>query len=108
MWSKINIGKTILVLSCIYGACLHAQVDAETIKMALSQSESSAVPDAKQWKQIQLFYAIRNFDPAWINDVYVSASNPIAVHVSYNPAGIDAAGNLLFFEDVYRKFNWRK
>ena len=57
MWSKINIGKTILVLSCIYSACLHAQVDAETIKMDLSQSESSAVPDAKQWKQIQLFYA---------------------------------------------------
>jgi len=25
----------------------------------------------------------------------------------YNPAGIDSLGNILFFEDVYRKFNWK-
>jgi murein L,D-transpeptidase YcbB/YkuD len=30
------------------------------------------------------------------------------VIVWYNPAGIDSAGKVLFYEDVYEKFGWMK
>ena len=40
--------------------------------------------------------------------IFVRATDPMTVLVWYNPAGIDAYGNLLFFEDVYGKFNWSK
>ena len=40
--------------------------------------------------------------------IFVRATDAMPVLVWYNPAGVDAAGNVLFFEDVYGKFNWRK
>ena len=40
--------------------------------------------------------------------IFVKAIDAMPVLVWYNPAGIDAAGNLLFFEDVYQKFRWNK
>ena len=40
--------------------------------------------------------------------IFVKAIDAMPVLVWYNPAGIDAAGNLLFFEDVYGKFKWNK
>ncbi len=40
--------------------------------------------------------------------IFVKAIDFMPVLVWYNPAGIDAAGNLLFFEDVYGKFKWNK
>ena len=40
--------------------------------------------------------------------VFVNATDAMPVLVWYNPIGIDANGNVLFFEDVYGKFNWNK
>ncbi|HET7115885.1 MAG TPA: L,D-transpeptidase family protein [Hanamia sp.] len=40
--------------------------------------------------------------------VVVPSDVKIPVLVWYNPVGIDSTGNILFFEDVYKKFNWTK
>ena len=40
--------------------------------------------------------------------IIVPADVKMPVIVWYNPAGIDSAGHILFFEDVYKKFNWKK
>jgi murein L,D-transpeptidase YcbB/YkuD len=40
--------------------------------------------------------------------VVVRADVHMPVIVWYNPAGIDSAGHLLFYEDVYEKFKWMK
>jgi L,D-transpeptidase YcbB len=40
--------------------------------------------------------------------ISVQADEHIPVIVWYNPAGIDAAGRVLFFEDIYGKFEWMK
>jgi murein L,D-transpeptidase YcbB/YkuD len=46
---------------------------------------------------------LRNQSP-----VTVKADENIPVLVWYNPAGIDSTGRVLFFEDVYKKFDWMK
>ncbi|WP_051189734.1 L,D-transpeptidase family protein [Daejeonella oryzae] len=46
---------------------------------------------------------VRNQSP-----ISVLADEKMPVLVWYNPAGIDSSGRLLFFEDIYRKFNWAK
>jgi murein L,D-transpeptidase YcbB/YkuD len=46
---------------------------------------------------------LRNQSP-----ITVTADEQIPVIVWYNPAGIDSTGRVLFFEDVYKKFDWRK
>lgn len=38
--------------------------------------------------------------------IVVHADEHMPVIVWYNPAGTDTRGNLIFFEDVYEKFNW--
>ena len=38
--------------------------------------------------------------------IFVRATDAMPVLVWYNPAGIDTTGNVLYFEDVYGKFNW--
>jgi murein L,D-transpeptidase YcbB/YkuD len=40
--------------------------------------------------------------------IYVHADEHLPVVVWYNPVGIDAAGNLIFYDDVYGKFSWLK
>ena len=40
--------------------------------------------------------------------IFVKATDAMPVLVWYNPAGVDAVGNVLFFEDIYNKFNWRR
>lgn len=40
--------------------------------------------------------------------VVVPADVKMPVIVWYNPVGIDSTGSILFFEDVYKKFNWDK
>jgi L,D-transpeptidase YcbB len=40
--------------------------------------------------------------------IFVPANEHMPVIVWYNPAGIDAAGRVVFFEDVYGKFEWMK
>jgi hypothetical protein len=40
--------------------------------------------------------------------ITVKADENIPVIVWYNPAGIDSTGRVLFYEDVYRKFDWIK
>lgn len=40
--------------------------------------------------------------------IIVPAEVKMPVIVWYNPAGVDSSGHVLFFEDVYKKFNWRK
>ncbi len=40
--------------------------------------------------------------------ISVHADEHMPVIVWYNPAGTDAAGRILFFEDVYEKFEWMK
>lgn len=44
---------------------------------------------------------LRNQSP-----VKVHATNHMPVIVWYNPAGTDVSGNLVFFGDIYGKFNW--
>ena len=44
---------------------------------------------------------LRNQSP-----IKVSADEPIPIIVWYNPVGIDSTGRLVFYEDVYGKFNW--
>lgn len=46
---------------------------------------------------------LRNISP-----ITVHADEHMPVIVWYNPAGIDSTGRVLFFEDVYGKFNWMK
>ena len=46
---------------------------------------------------------LRNQSP-----VTVPANTQMPVIVWYNPAGVDSSGRVLFFEDVYGKFNWTK
>ncbi len=46
---------------------------------------------------------LRNQSP-----ITVKADEQMPVIVWYNPAGIDSTGRVLFFEDVYRKFDWMK
>ena len=46
---------------------------------------------------------LRNQSP-----IYVTADERMPVIVWYNPAGVDATGRVLFYEDVYRKFDWMK
>jgi murein L,D-transpeptidase YcbB/YkuD len=46
---------------------------------------------------------LRNQSP-----IIVHAHEQMPVIVWYNPAGIDSTGHILFFEDVYRKFDWMK
>ena len=38
--------------------------------------------------------------------ITIPADIKMPVIVWYNPASIDSTGNLIFFDDVYRKFNW--
>ncbi len=40
--------------------------------------------------------------------ITVPAQNRMPVIVWYNPAGIDALGRVIYYEDVYAKFNWMK
>lgn len=40
--------------------------------------------------------------------IVVPADVKMPVIVWYNPAGVDSTGRVLFFEDVYKKFNWGK
>jgi L,D-transpeptidase YcbB len=40
--------------------------------------------------------------------VTVPASQHLPVIVWYNPAGVDSMGRVLFFEDVYGRFDWMK
>jgi murein L,D-transpeptidase YcbB/YkuD len=40
--------------------------------------------------------------------IKVHADEHLPVIVWYNPVGIDSANNLIFYEDVYRKFKWVK
>jgi murein L,D-transpeptidase YcbB/YkuD len=40
--------------------------------------------------------------------ITVPADVKMPVIVWYNPAGVDSTGSVLFFEDVYKKFNWGK
>lgn len=40
--------------------------------------------------------------------IIVCADVKMPVIVWYNPAGVDSTGHVLFFEDVYKKFNWGK
>ena len=40
--------------------------------------------------------------------VIVPADVHMPVLVWYNPAGIDAAGRVIFFEDIYEKFDWMR
>ena len=40
--------------------------------------------------------------------IIVPADVKMPVIVWYNPAGVDSSGRVLFFEDVYKKFNWGK
>jgi murein L,D-transpeptidase YcbB/YkuD len=40
--------------------------------------------------------------------IIVPADIKMPVIVWYNPAGVDSSGRVLFFEDVYKKFNWGK
>ena len=40
--------------------------------------------------------------------IIVQADVKMPVVVWYNPAGVDSSGRVLFFEDVYKKFNWGK
>jgi L,D-transpeptidase YcbB len=44
---------------------------------------------------------LRNQSP-----ISVKAGRQMAVIAWYNPAGVDKTGHVLFYEDVYRKFNW--
>lgn len=44
---------------------------------------------------------LRNQSP-----ISVKTDTQMPVVVWYNPVGIDSAGRVLFFEDVYRKFSW--
>jgi murein L,D-transpeptidase YcbB/YkuD len=46
---------------------------------------------------------LRNQSPT-----YVTADEKMKVIVWYNPAGIDSTGRVLFYEDVYGKFDWVK
>lgn len=39
--------------------------------------------------------------------IVVHADQHLPVVVWYNPAGTDASGGLVFFEDIYRKFKWQ-
>lgn len=45
---------------------------------------------------------LRNQSP-----ITVKATERMPVIVWYNPAGIDSAGRVIFYEDVYGKFNWK-
>jgi L,D-transpeptidase YcbB len=40
--------------------------------------------------------------------ITVQAPEHLPVIVWYNPAGVDSTGRVLFFEDVYQKFEWTK
>ena len=40
--------------------------------------------------------------------ITVRADENMPVIVWYNPAGVDSTGRVLFYEDVYRKFDWLK
>lgn len=40
--------------------------------------------------------------------INVPADVKMPVIVWYNPAGVDSSSHILFFEDVYKKFNWGK
>lgn len=40
--------------------------------------------------------------------ITVPANNRMPLIVWYNPAGIDALGRIIYYEDVYAKFNWLK
>lgn len=40
--------------------------------------------------------------------VVIPADVKMPVIAWYNPAGVDSTGSILFFEDVYKKFNWGK
>ena len=40
--------------------------------------------------------------------ITVHADEHMPIIVWYNPAGVDLKGQVLFFEDVYGKFNWNK
>jgi L,D-transpeptidase YcbB len=42
------------------------------------------------------------------NPIIVPADVHMPVIIWYNPAGIDSTGRVLFFEDIYEKFDWMK
>jgi murein L,D-transpeptidase YcbB/YkuD len=46
---------------------------------------------------------LRNQSP-----ITVKADDPMPVIVWYNPAGVDSTGRVLFYEDVYKKFDWMR
>jgi len=39
--------------------------------------------------------------------IRVKADENMPVIVWYNPAGIDTAGRIIYYEDIYEKFKWR-
>ena len=46
---------------------------------------------------------LRNQSP-----IFVQADEHMPVIVWYNPTGIDSTGRVIFYEDVYNKFSWKK
>ena len=40
--------------------------------------------------------------------VHVPADVEIPVIVWYNPAGINASGSIIYYEDIYGKFSWSR
>ncbi len=46
---------------------------------------------------------LRNQSP-----IHVPVPEPMPVIVWYNPAGTDARGHVVYFEDIYQKFGWKE
>jgi L,D-transpeptidase YcbB len=46
---------------------------------------------------------LRNQSPTTVH-----ADDPMPLIVWYNPAGTDSTGRVLFYADIYKKFNWPK
>ena len=44
---------------------------------------------------------LRNQSP-----ISIEADIAMTVIVWYNPVGVDADGKLIFYDDVYKRFNW--
>ena len=76
--------------------CMRLQKPMELGHLALSRN--SIAIDTLEQKG-----CLRNKTP-----ITVHADEHMPIIVWYNPAGVDSKGQLLFFEDVYGKFNWSK
>ena len=62
-----KIKNIFIAVLCFYSNCLYAQLNAETIRDAVSQDLYFSFTESKQWKQIQQFYDKQNYNPAWLN-----------------------------------------